>query len=46
MNVYERTQRRLKTVFDLFDNIYVSFSGGKDSGVLLKDRKSVVWERV
>ena len=35
MNVYERTQRRLKTVFDLFDNIYVSFSGGKDSGVLL-----------
>ena len=33
MNVYERTQRRLKTVFDLFDNIYVSFSG---------DRKSVV----
>ena len=36
MNVYERTQRRLKTVFDLFDNIYVSFSGGKDSGVLLE----------
>lgn len=35
MNVYERTQQRLKTVFDLFDNIYVSFSGGKDSGVLL-----------
>lgn len=25
----------MKTVFDLFDNIYVSFSGGKDSGVLL-----------
>ena len=35
MNVYERTQQRLKTVFDLFDNVYVSFSGGKDSGVLL-----------
>ena len=35
MNVYERTQQRLKTVFELFDDIYVSFSGGKDSGVLL-----------
>lgn len=35
MNVYERTQRRLKTVFEAFDNVYVSFSGGKDSGVLL-----------
>ena len=35
MNVYERTQERLKAVFDAFDNIYVSFSGGKDSGVLL-----------
>ena len=34
MNVYERTQQRLKTVFDLFDNIYVSFSGGKDSVAL------------
>lgn len=35
MNVYELTQLRLKTVFERFDNIYVSFSGGKDSGVLL-----------
>ena len=35
MNVYEKTQLRLKTIFDEFDNIYVSFSGGKDSGVLL-----------
>jgi predicted phosphoadenosine phosphosulfate sulfurtransferase len=35
MNVYEATQERLKTLFDEFDNIYVSFSGGKDSGVLL-----------
>ncbi len=34
-NVYEAAQRRLKAVFDTFDNIYVSFSGGKDSGVLL-----------
>lgn len=35
MNVYEATQQRLKFIFDEFDNIYVSFSGGKDSGVLL-----------
>lgn len=34
-NVYEATQERLKTVFEEFDNIYVSFSGGKDSGLLL-----------
>jgi predicted phosphoadenosine phosphosulfate sulfurtransferase len=35
MNVYQATQERLKKVFDDFDNVYVSFSGGKDSGVLL-----------
>ena len=35
MNVYEATQKRLETVFKEFDNVYVSFSGGKDSGVLL-----------
>jgi predicted phosphoadenosine phosphosulfate sulfurtransferase len=35
MNVYEATQHRLATIFREFDNIYVSFSGGKDSGVLL-----------
>lgn len=35
MNVYERTQERLAKIFAEFDNIYVSFSGGKDSGVLL-----------
>ena len=34
-NVYEATQERLAFVFDNFDNIYVSFSGGKDSGLLL-----------
>lgn len=34
-NVYELVQKRLKLIFDEFDNIYVSFSGGKDSGVLL-----------
>ena len=35
INVYEATQARLKYIFDNFDNIYVSFSGGKDSGLLL-----------
>lgn len=35
MNVYELAQRRLELVFREFDNVYVSFSGGKDSGVLL-----------
>ena len=34
-NVYQATQKRLEYVFNEFDNIYVSFSGGKDSGVLL-----------
>jgi predicted phosphoadenosine phosphosulfate sulfurtransferase len=35
MNIYEATQQRLELIFREFDNIYVSFSGGKDSGVLL-----------
>lgn len=35
MNVYNQTQERLRLLFAEFDNIYVSFSGGKDSGVLL-----------
>lgn len=35
MNVYEAAIKRLKLLFEDFDNIYVSFSGGKDSGVLL-----------
>lgn len=35
MNVYQAIQNRLKFIFDEFDNVYVSFSGGKDSGLLL-----------
>jgi predicted phosphoadenosine phosphosulfate sulfurtransferase len=35
MNVYEAAKQRISMVFDAFDNVYVSFSGGKDSGVLL-----------
>lgn len=34
-NVYELVQERLDVIFGEFDNIYISFSGGKDSGVLL-----------
>lgn len=35
INVYDALQERLKFIFNNFDNIYVSFSGGKDSGLLL-----------
>jgi predicted phosphoadenosine phosphosulfate sulfurtransferase len=35
MNVYEAAEQRLDIIFREFDNVYVSFSGGKDSGVLL-----------
>lgn len=34
-NVYEAFLDRLRFAFEEFDNIYVSFSGGKDSGLLL-----------
>ncbi len=35
INVYEALQERLHYLFSEFDNIFVSFSGGKDSGLLL-----------
>lgn len=35
INVYEAFQNRLDYIFQEFENIYVSFSGGKDSGLLL-----------
>ncbi|MDE7366989.1 MAG: DUF3440 domain-containing protein [Lachnospiraceae bacterium] len=34
-DVYEILQERFQFIFEEFDNIYVSFSGGKDSGLLL-----------
>jgi predicted phosphoadenosine phosphosulfate sulfurtransferase len=34
-NVFDETQRRLAYIFSEFDNVYVSFSGGKDSGVMM-----------
>lgn len=33
--VYEATQERLAYIFSEFEHVYVSFSGGKDSGLLL-----------
>lgn len=35
MNVYEATLKRFEYLFREFENIFVSFSGGKDSGLLL-----------
>ena len=34
-NVYEAFLKRMELIFEEFDNIYISFSGGKDSGLLL-----------
>lgn len=34
-NVLQGARQRIKTVFDNFEKIYVSFSGGKDSSVML-----------
>ena len=34
-NVYELAKERISFIFDEFENVYVSFSGGKDSGCLL-----------
>ena len=34
-DVYEALQERFHFLFQEFENIYISFSGGKDSGLLL-----------
>ena len=36
MNVFESAQERIAYCLREFDYVYVSFSGGKDSGVLLE----------
>ena len=41
-NVYELAQERLHIIFKEFDNICVSFSGGKDSGVLLNTSVEII----
>lgn len=35
INVYDAANERIKYIFNNFKKVYVSFSGGKDSGVLL-----------
>lgn len=35
INVYDATQERLDFIFSKFERVYLSFSGGKDSGVML-----------
>ena len=35
VNVLDASRERIKTVFDNFEKIYISFSGGKDSSVML-----------
>lgn len=34
-SVYQASVERIKFIFDNFERIYISFSGGKDSGVML-----------
>lgn len=35
MNVYEAAMKRIEFLFDEFEQIIISFSGGKDSGVMM-----------
>jgi predicted phosphoadenosine phosphosulfate sulfurtransferase len=44
-NVFEATKERINYVFDNFDDYFVSFSGGKDSGVMLNMVIEVARER-
>ena len=39
MNVYQALRERIGRIFGEYDYVYLSFSGGKDSGVLL----NAVW---
>lgn len=44
-NVLEAARDRLHEVFDDFDNVYLSVSGGKDSSVLMQLARQVVEDR-
>ena len=39
-DVYEEAKKRINHIYDLHDNVVCSFSGGKDSGVLI----NLAWE--
>lgn len=45
MSVYDRAIERLNYIFDEFDKVWVSFSGGKDSGVMLNLTLQVAEDR-
>ena len=36
MDVFTAARSRLAEVFDAFERVFVSFSGGKDSGVVVQ----------
>lgn len=44
MNVLQATHNRLAFIFANFDNVYLSFSGGKDSGMMLN--ATIDWMRI
>lgn len=44
-NVYQAAKERLNYVIDTFDRVFVSFSGGKDSLVVLKLMEEIYEER-
>ena len=44
-NVYEEAKKRIHHIYDLHDNVVCSFSGGKDSGVLINLAWEVAQER-
>ena len=45
LNVYESSKKRLNYLFDEFEDVYVSVSGGKDSTVALYMTLEVARER-
>ena len=44
-NVYEATRQRLRYIFDEFDQVVISFSGGKDSTAILNCALEVAEEK-
>src|SRR6218665_320619 len=45
MNVHQATLKRIQFLFDEFEQIFISFSGGKDSGVMLNLALEVAKEK-